>query len=436
MSNLLSTKNVTAIAAAALTLGSVAVASAQTPTPSPSPSPAPSPRLTFSGLLDMYYAYSFNNPKDGNISTGTPGNNSGQNPGANDIAYNYRQDAPTLTLGQLDAAYATPADGGFGAHVTLINGNTANADHTGNEARFDDLMQVYGTLINKTGWGVDFGEFYTPFGYEADNDSNLNPNYSFSDVYFDLLPVYNSGLRFYTPTIFNGLVLKAYVVNALNDTSNEGFHDDNNAKGLFGVAAYTDPKGKFTFTENYGFSHDQNVQVMPSFVLPTSGLGWSTDDTTLSDTDLVITPNSKLTIGAELVYRADSGTNYAFAPVETGGTTPDVTLLDGGTVSETVSPNHVYSQGYAYYLVYNTTSLDDIAFRYSQVAQDELGSPSDFTATYAFKSSDSKWLTKLEYRYDHINNNGANLSGLFEDSSGNFTATSNNTLTVGEVYTF
>jgi len=195
MTNLLSTRNVTALAVAALAFGSVASASAQTATPTPmatpapamSPTPTPSPRLTFAGLLDFYYQYEFNNPKNAAIPP----------------VYNERNDAPTLTLAQLDASYAPPAAGGFGAHVTLINGDTATIDHvqtdpagnTSEESRWNDLMQLYGTLIDSAGYGVDFGEFYTPFGYESDNDSNLNFNYSFSDVYSDLLPVYNTGLR-------------------------------------------------------------------------------------------------------------------------------------------------------------------------------------------------------------------------------------------------
>jgi hypothetical protein len=364
--------------------------------------------------LDAYYQYSFNNPKSQSIP----------------VDYNNAQDAPTLTLGQFDANLAPPTAGGFGAHVTLITGHTAQVDKPGGqESRFQSVMQAYITGIGKTGYGVDFGEFYTPFGYESDNDSNLNFNYSFSDVYADLLPVYNAGFRFYTPTIWNGWVFKAYVVNALNNTGNEGIHDDNNSKGLFGVASYTDPKGKWTGTENYGFSHDQDVN-FGSLVSDLSDTR-DTDDTTLSDTDLTFTPNSKWTVGLEYVYREDTGTNTAYT-LDSGGTVPDdTTSSDNGTYTTTNTSESVISHGYAAYLVDNLTALTDLAFRYSDVAQKALGNPYDLTLTYAIKSSDSKWLTKFEYRYDNIS------EGLdFEDSSGNFTKTSNNTVTVGEVFTF
>jgi len=214
----------------------------------------------------------------------------------------------------------------------------------------------------------------------------------------------------------------------LNDTASEGIHDDNGAKALFGVASYTDPKGKWTGTENWGFSHDEdvlfgelNAQTADSPQIDNS------DDTTLSDTDITLTPNAKWTIGGEYVYREDSATEYDF------GTEYSITATaDTGTpVVETPVTVNQTSHGYAGYLVYDTTPLDDIAFRYSSVKNTADGNPYDETVTYALKSPDGKWLTKLEYRYDHTS------EGVdFEDSSGNFTKTSGTTLTVGEVYTF
>jgi hypothetical protein len=425
MTNLLSTRGITALAAIALSVGSASMAAA---------APAPS-RLTFTGLLDMYYQWNTNNPKDGTISTapGTPFLPAGL------------QNQPTLNLAQLDANYAAPATGGFGAHATIIGGNIANQDHAngpgpgpGTEGRLRDVMQIYGTLINKTGYGVDFGEFYTPFGYEADNDSNLNPNYSFSDVYQNLLPIYNAGLRFYTPTVFNGWVFKAYVVNALNDTAEEGFHDDNNSKGLFGVATYTNPKGTLTFTENYGFSHDQNVafgNLDAPGAFDSDGISQdigNKDDTTLSDTDLTLVLSPKFTLGGEFVYRSDSGTNIKFTPSGTAVARPDATtIVDGNGDTETTTSDNQISRGYAAYAILNTTALTDLAFRYSYVDQRNLGRPWDATATWAIHSSDSKWLTKLEYRYDQIYNPFG-----FEGSDGNFTKRTGSTFTVGEVYTF
>jgi hypothetical protein len=428
MTNLLSTRGITAVAAAALSLGSIGSASAQTATTTPAPVTV-APRLTFSGLLDMYYQWNTNNPQSGNLIA---------------PAVNFRQNAPTLDLAQLDANLATPANGGFGAHLTLITGDTANLDHAyGNgpgpstEYRFKSVMQAYATEITKSGYGVDFGKFYTPFGYEATNDSNLNPNYSFSDVYFDLLPVYNAGFRLYTPTIWNGWVFKGYLVNALNDTAQEGIHDDNNSKGLFGVATYTDPKGKFTFTENYGFSHDKNVafgnlqQAGASTSDGVSTVTGNNDDTTLSDTDLTLTPNAKLTIGGEFVYRQDSGSNILFTPAFLEDTAREAVTQTANNQTTLQQDNQV-SRGYAGYLIFNTTALTDLAFRYSYVDQRNIGRPWDLTGTYAIKSKDGKWLTKLEYRYDEI----YKPNGAFEDDNGNFTKTTGSTFTVGEVYSF
>ena len=132
--------------------------------PAPTPAaPAAAPRLTYSGLFDMYYQYQFNNPKNlFNSDLGTPN-------------YDRRNNTPALSLAELNLAYAPPTDGGVGGKATLITGDTADINHgvfdsgdsSTNEGRFKNIQQLYVTYLWKQGYGVDFGKFYTPFGYEV-----------------------------------------------------------------------------------------------------------------------------------------------------------------------------------------------------------------------------------------------------------------------------
>ena len=176
--------------------GTTQPAPTQTPPPGAPPSasapatPPPNYGLQYNGLFDGYYLFQFNNPKDAETIKGR--------------VYDVRHNSPTLALGELNV-FQNPRPSGFGFKATLDVGDTANinvaqpanSSSTNGEGRFKNLGQFYGTYaIGGSGSGVDFGKFYSPFGYEV-VQSNGNYNYSRS-IPFSIVPFYHFGARLYS----------------------------------------------------------------------------------------------------------------------------------------------------------------------------------------------------------------------------------------------
>ena len=186
-------KSATLAAAVTLLTGmAVTVASAQTPTPPPAPTPTPAPaaaatpppnyKIQYNGLLDGYYQYQFNDPKTSGLTGGNilPG----------DEEYDVRDNTPTLAEAELNV-FANAKPNALGFHTTLQAGDTPAID-TGalngstRESRYENIAQLYGTYaIGGNGAGIDFGKFYTPYGYEV-VDANQNNNYTRSLPFFFL----------------------------------------------------------------------------------------------------------------------------------------------------------------------------------------------------------------------------------------------------------
>lgn len=382
----------------------------QTPSAPAAPAPAAAPaasKLTLSGLFDFYYLWQFSNPNRNLL---------GQESGLGAPIYDERDNTPSLSLAELNAAMAPPSTGGFGFKATLEVGDTADINHGGlgvgpnsfdgytydDEARYKNVQQLYVTDLTKSGWGADLGEFYTPFGYEV-TESNGNYNYSRSDIFQLLLPVYHTGIRVYTPSM-KGLVATLYIVRALSDSATEGVGDDNSQPGYIGNFVYSDPKGKFTAAESIGYSEDKNVgatDYQQNVVYPTFPY---TDKITLSDTDFTYNLDPTSLIGLNYTYRKD---DY---PQGVAG---------------------MSSNGYAAYYRNQFTKRNAVALRYDTVETHQSGSgtfePWEATVTLEDKPS-GNFLTRLEYRHDDAN------VKLFADGSN--TSKSQDTLSISEVYSF
>ncbi len=407
---------------------------ASAPAPAPVTS-APTPaapatatnKVTYTGLIDAYYLFQFNNPRH------LPQNNLGA------PLYDVRHNQPSLALAELNIAKAAnPNQLGFKA--TLIAGDTADINHGGigvdsstfQEARFKNIQQLYATYGLKGGAGIDFGKFYTPFGYEV-TESNANYNYSRSDVYSVLLPFYHAGFRAYTPS-YKGLVLTGYIVNSLNDTANEGVHDDNGDKAFLGQINYTAPSGKFVFIENVGYSRDKNVGNFFTLENASSGV-YDTDKTTLSDTDFTYNVDANDLIGLNYVYRNDDG-SYT-APIAT----PGGSLAVGPRAVSDDPHTATVSNGYAVYLRRQFTPKDAVALRYSGLTQSFSGSHLrlyDITGTFEIKNS-SQFLTRFEYVHDNANANiysGADGTGTSGDDTLVNPKKDQDTISASEVFTF
>ena len=376
-------------------------------------------KVTYTGLIDIYYQFQFANPKH------LPQNNLGV------PLYDVRHNQPTLSLAELNVAKAANPNQ-FGFKATLIAGDTADLNHGGlgvdsstdQEARFKNIQQLYATYGLKGGAGIDFGKFYTPFGYEV-TESNANYNYSRSIVFTELLPFYHTGFRAYTPS-YKGFVLTGYIVNSLNDTANEGVHDDNGDKAFLGQINYTAPSGKFVAIENIGYSRDKNVGNYFTAGVSNSGV-YDSDKTTLSDTDFTYNVDANDVIGLNYVYRLDAG-NYNGIPINEDAIGLHPQAASGDPHVATVS------NGYAVYLRRQLNPKNAVAFRYSGLTQSFSGNHLrlyDITGTYEIKSS-SQFLTRFEYVHDNANQD------FFVGGNGNdgFDKKDQDTISASEVFTF
>jgi hypothetical protein len=415
------------------------VASAQTlAAPAPAPAaPAAAPvstatPWTYQGLFDMYYLY------DGNASKGV-----GTSP-ITGFEYDERASTPTLSLAELNIAKAAPANGGIGFKATLIAGDTADINDggfgsTSEESRTKNLEQLYVTFAAKSGAGFDIGKFYTPFGYEV-TESNANYNYSRSFIFTDLLPVYHTGIRLYTQS-YKGLVLTGYVVKELNNsvyteatgTDSEGtvtptaviatpvgLHSPSSSPAYIGNVNYAAPSGKYTAIESFGYGDDNASE--NSAVGDGSIAFGVRQKTTLSDTDVTITPDPVDTFGLNYTYRKDS---------------------IGDSVG--VNPPDGHEDGYAGYYRRQLSTPYAVAFR----AEYLDGKNSDYsvhadslTATLEDKTTKSL-LLRLEFRHDdtHIPSDDSGdptviQVGPFADSTGSLTKDTQNTLSLSAVYAF
>jgi len=381
-----------ALAAAFVALGTVAGTAARADDAA-APAPAPNTKIQTSGLLDGYYLYQFNNPKTATISGRT---------------YDFRHNTPTLALAELNV-FKVAQPGGFGFKTTLGAGDIADVNGGGSavyEGRYKALLQAYGTYSFEGGAGMDFGKFYTPFGYEV-TESNANMNESHS-LAFALVPFYHTGVRFYTPNI-HGFTGTAYLVRSLFNSVTAGVADDNKDLAYILSLNYTDPKGKFVFIESIGGGKDKYNLVAGDTSTQVGGNNVNNKNI-VSDTDVILTPTATQTIGL----------NYSYVKTD-----PD--QASQGLMKAT-------GQGYAVYYKQVLSPKNSLALRYSSndIKSDLLQPkprPWEATATYEMKTAPN-FTTRLEYRHD-----GSNVS-TFTDSSGNSTKKSDDTLTVAGLFTF
>jgi hypothetical protein len=376
---------------------------------------------TFQGLFDDYYLYDGNIPKSA--------------PEAVNTQFNYDEltTTPALSLAELNIAKAAPAAGGLGFKTTLMTGETPTEITTGQrEDRYEDIMQLYITLAAKSGAGVDLGKFYTPFGYEV-VESNGNYNYSRSFIFSDLLPVYHTGLRVYTPS-YKGLVATGYVVESVLNADpgvtngsevtvdGEGVSDANKSLGFIGQLNYTAPSGKYTAIETYGGSHD--------------GPNGLQDAILLSDMDITVTPTAVDTIGLNWTNRQDK--------MPEGFTDSAIETANGIQSDPSYSSQ---SNGYAVYYRRQVTAPYAVALRAEEIQTKEntqgVGPEpkvDSLTATLEDKATKSL-LLRLELRHDDAKVTNAfslfptGFNGGQTAYNGNVNATQN-TISLSGVWTF
>ena len=230
-------------------------------------------KVEFTGLVDAYYTYNFNEPLTG---TFTPLRN-----------FDVRHNQFSVALVELALNKPATSDDRVGFRFDLDYGQVANifnADPLDGNSLLN-VQQAYVSYMLPVGSGLtlDFGKFVTPIGTEP-TESKDNFNYSRSFLYA-LGPYYHVGARL-GYAINEKVSLQGIIVNGWNASG------DNNSGKSFGVGVTLKPTPKITFVQNLLVGPEQNDD---------------TDDVRkLSDTNLAINFTDKMAAGLNYAYNRDS----------------------------------------------------------------------------------------------------------------------------------
>ena len=199
---------------------------------------APPPSITFNALLDGYYVYNFNKPKN---TSGAPGSNG---PGSRN--YDQADNSFSLGLAEIGIAKAVNDASRLGFTVKLAYGPTADAVASSIDQNNKNILQAYGTYLIPAGGKdltVDAGKFVTHMGYEV-IEPELNWNYSRSDLFQYFVPLYHAGVRASYP-VSPKFTVNGYVENGWNNVSS-----DNNVSKAYGFELTYTPSSKYSIILN------------------------------------------------------------------------------------------------------------------------------------------------------------------------------------------
>jgi hypothetical protein len=418
--------------AAGIVLGSCGVASGQSapaaqpaaqtqpaaaqaqPAPAPAaaapaaPAPTAPGTVTYSGLVDVYYGFNFNHPVSGQL----PATLGDIHPYSNNgYSFNYHNN---FGLNNAEINVSRTAGRGFplGVTATIAFGDTpsvvyANEPHpTQGLQSLEQLFFTYTPHVAGRDIAIDFGKFFTPFGYEVIESSN-NDNYTRGFLFTYAIPLYHAGLRITSP-IDSKLTVEGMIVNGWNNVT-----DDNNAKSVQ-LGLTWKPTGKITAIANWMGGAEGTGAYGKG--VPPNGQG---DVTT--------------NIGeAQAIYQATPKLKFALDTVLGNGA--------GGISGTHVSGNWFALAGYGHYQITNQFAA---AVRLEQFEDQagaggvglRLGMPGytrlrDATVTLEYTSFRGKLVHRVEYRRD-----GASSPFYFAGGAGRF-AQSQDTLFFAEVFKF
>lgn len=234
-------------------------------------------KVEFSGLVDAYYTYNFNEPKTGEF---TPLRN-----------FDVRHNQFSVSLLEFAMNKAAVAEDRIGFRFDLQYGQLAqifNGDPLDNNALVN-VQQAYVSYLAPVGSGLtlDVGKFVTPAGFEP-TESKDNNNYSRAFLYA-LGPYYHVGARL-AYTINDKVAVGGMIVNGWNATG------DNNAGKTVGGSVTLKPTSKLTIVENVIVGPEQTD---------------NTDDIrTFSDTVVAVTVNDKVTAGLNYDFAKDGDISW------------------------------------------------------------------------------------------------------------------------------
>jgi hypothetical protein len=227
-------------------------------------------KVAFSGFIDTYYDYNFNNPPS-------------QKNGLRNFDINHNQ----FSLNLLEIAMERQPDP-FGFRVDFNFGDTAKLVHStepGGADLYQFLQQAYASYKVPMGKGltVDLGKFVTPLGTEV-IETKDNWNYSRSLLFSWAVPYYHFGTRLRYP-FSDKFSVAGYVVNGWNNVV------DNNGGKTYGIQVALNPTKKLSIVQNYMTGPEQNHN--------------SSDWRHVSDTTVTYAVTSSLSLMANYDYGMD-----------------------------------------------------------------------------------------------------------------------------------
>lgn len=203
-------------------------------------------KTEFSGYVDGYYGYNFNNPKRSNGVLNF--DNALRN-------FDTKHNQFSLNLVKLVLENKPNEASRLGFRTDLTFGPAADIIHAsepGGSEIFKHIQQAYISYLAPVGKGlqIDVGKYVTPHGYEV-IETKDNWNYSRSFLFTLPLPYYHFGVR--ATYAFNDKVSLAVMMhNGYNNVV------DNNTRRSFSLSSIIKPNSKLTIVNNYTVGPEQN----------------------------------------------------------------------------------------------------------------------------------------------------------------------------------
>lgn len=196
--------------------------------------------VKFSGFLDAYYGFDFNEPADGKVTFRN---------------FDFNHNSLTLSQVTFDVTKAVSESSPLGYMLQLDFGPTANWVNTGDfgidNSTAAHFLQYYlsGRVPVGRGLTLDVGKFVTQHGAEV-IDTRADWNYSRSLLFAWAIPYYHFGLRATYPAS-DKVTLAAYLVNGWNNVL------DTNGGKTGGFQFVWNPTSRFSFLQNYMLGPEQ-----------------------------------------------------------------------------------------------------------------------------------------------------------------------------------
>jgi hypothetical protein len=335
---------------------------------------------TFSGFVDAYYSFNFNQP--GNLGpSGFPNGIDGN--GFRFFDENTNQFSLNAMEGIVDRAPDATAGGTgrAGYHAAVIYGQAAeivNGPNNGTDRSNLALKEAYVDYIAPLGKGltVTVGKFVTPAGAEV-IETNGNWNYSRSILFYYAIPFFHFGAK--ASYAFNSqLAVTGYVVNGWNNTQSV------NTGKTYGATVALTPNKQWAITENYLAGPQDDAFFTGAFGKPNDN--WRQ----LSDTIVTYSPTAKWSF----MVNGDYGYGDKFP------------------ISATANSKAVDWWGAAGYVKYAPSDKTYLALRYEYYSDpqgftmfgfgNKNGHAGEGTATWAYNWT-SGLQSRFEFREDYAN---------------------------------